>query len=106
GRTVRFADEASDLDRPPGPWGEPRLVYLQNASGPIVWWPPRLIFNPPDWLRGERGPDVSQGMVWLPLVTFWQVTADMAFSTGVPDGDGGSDRADYGDGWGGVAGGR
>jgi uncharacterized membrane protein len=103
GRTVRFADEAADLSRPPGPWGEPRLVYLQNASDPIVWWSPKLIFGHPDWLRGERGPDVSQGMVWLPLVTFWQVTADMAFATGVPDGHGHSYRADYVDGWAAVA---
>jgi len=103
GRTVRFADEAPDLDRPPGPWGDPRLVYLQNASDPIVWWSPQLILNHPDWLRGERGPDVSQGMVWLPFVTFWQVTADMAFSTGVPDGHGHSYRADYVNGWADVA---
>jgi uncharacterized membrane protein len=25
-------------------------------------------------------------MRWFPFVTFWQVTADMAFSTGVPPG--------------------
>jgi uncharacterized membrane protein len=103
GRTVRFADEASDLGKPPGSWGEPRLVYLQNASDPIVWWSPRLILNHPDWLNGERGPDVSQGMVWMPFVTFWQVTADMAFSTGVPDGHGHSYRADYVNGWAEVA---
>jgi uncharacterized membrane protein len=103
GRTVRFADEAADLDRPPGPWGEPRLVYLQNASDPIVWWSPRLILSHPDWLRGERGPDVSAGMVWLPFVTFWQVTADMAFATGVPDGHGHKYEADYVNGWADVA---
>jgi uncharacterized membrane protein len=99
GRTVRFADEAADLDAPPGPWGEPRLVYLQNASDPIVWWSPQLILNRPDWLEGDTGPDVSPAMTWLPFVTFWQVTADMAFSTGVPDGHGHSYRADYVDGW-------
>jgi uncharacterized membrane protein len=103
GRTVRFADEAPDLQGPPGPWGDPRLVYLQNASDPIVWWSPHLVLGHPDWLRGERGPDVSQDMVWLPFVTFWQVTADMAFSTGVPDGHGHSYRADYVDGWADVA---
>ncbi len=27
-------------------------------------------------------------MRWFPFVTFWQVTADMAFSTGVPAGHG------------------
>ena len=103
GRTVRFADEAPDLDRPSGPWGKPRVVYLQNASDPIVWWSPQLILGRPGWLEGERGPDVSQGMVWMPLVTFWQVSADMAFATGVPDGHGHSYRADYVDGWAAVA---
>jgi uncharacterized membrane protein len=103
GRTVRFADEAADLDRPPGPWDEPRLVYLQNASDPIVWWSPQLILGRPDWLEGERGPDVSQDMTWLPLVTFWQVAADLAFSTGVPDGHGHSYRSDYVDAWAQVA---
>jgi uncharacterized membrane protein len=103
GRTVRFADHASDLTVPTAPWGQPRLLYLQNASDPIVWWSPRLILNRPDWLQGERGPDVSQGMVWIPFVTFWQVTADLVFSTGVPDGHGHKYEADYVNGWAAVA---
>jgi uncharacterized membrane protein len=103
GRTIRFADEAPDLDGPPGPWDDPRMAYLQNASDPIVWWSPQLILSRPDWLEGDRGRDVSQGMVWMPFVTFWQVTADMAFSTGVPDGHGHSYRADYVDAWAQIA---
>ncbi|MGY1742988.1 MULTISPECIES: alpha/beta hydrolase [unclassified Blastococcus] len=103
GRTVRFADEAGDLAAPPGPWGEPRVVYLQNGSDPIVWWSPRLLLERPDWLDGERAPDVSDAMVWLPFVTFWQVTADMAFSTGVPDGHGHKYEADYVNAWAEVA---
>jgi uncharacterized membrane protein len=103
GRTVRFADEAPDLGAPPGPWDDPRVVYLQNASDPIVWWSPRLLLDRPDWLEGERGPDVSGSTVWLPFVTFWQVTADLVFSTGVPDGHGHTYRADYVDGWAEVA---
>jgi uncharacterized membrane protein len=99
GRTVRFADEATDLALPPAVWGEPRVAYLQNASDPIVWWSPQLILNHPDWLRGERGPDVSQSMVWLPFVTFWQVTADLVFAVGVPDGHGHKYEADYVNGW-------
>jgi uncharacterized membrane protein len=102
GTTVRFADEAPDLQRPAGPWGQPRVVYLQNASDPIVWWSPRLILHHPDWLRGERAPDVSSSMVWLPFVTFWQVTADLVFAVGVPDGHGHKYEADYADGWAGV----
>jgi uncharacterized membrane protein len=103
GRTVRFADAAADLQQPPGPWELPRVAYLQNASDPIVWWSPRLLLSRPDWLTGERAPDVSPAMVWLPVVTFWQVTADLAFSTGVPDGHGHRYGADYVDGWAQVA---
>jgi uncharacterized membrane protein len=103
GRTARFADEPADLDKPAAPWVTPRLAYLQNASDPIVWWSPRLILQHPDWLRGTRGPDVSQSMVWLPFVTFWQVTADMVFAVGVPDGHGHKYSADYVNGWADVA---
>ena len=103
GRTVRFADQAPDqapdLDRPAGPWDDPRVVYLQNASDPIVWWTPRPILDRPDWLEGDDGPDVSPGMFRIPFVSFWQVTADLVFSTGVPDGHGHKYASDYADGW-------
>jgi uncharacterized membrane protein len=68
-----------------------------------VWWTPQLIFNHPDWLRGTRGPDVSQSMGWIPFVTFWQVTADLVFAVNVPDGHGHKYSADYADGWADVA---
>jgi uncharacterized membrane protein len=38
-------------------------------------------------------------MVWLPFVTFWQVTADLPFSTEVPAGHGHKYTAEYVDGW-------
>ena len=103
GRTFRFADQAGDLGRPPGPWARPRVAYLQNASDPIVWWSPRLLLSRPDWLEGARGPDVSPSMTWLPFVTFWQVTADLVFAVDVPDGHGHHYADDYVDGWAAVA---
>ena len=69
-------------------WNNPRMVYLQHASDPIVWWSPRLIVSRPEWLAEPRGRDVSPSIRWIPFVTFWQVTADMAFSTEVPAGHG------------------
>jgi uncharacterized membrane protein len=89
GATVRFAaDPAADLTRPAATWERPKVVYLQHPSDPIVWWTPKLLFSRPDWLAERRGADVLPSMRWLPFVTFWQVTADMAFSTGVPGGHG------------------
>ncbi|CAM5379225.1 Membrane protein OS=Corynebacterium variabile OX=1727 GN=CVA01_04940 PE=4 SV=1 [Corynebacterium variabile] len=64
------------------------MVYLQHASDPITWWSPDLIFNRPDWLSESRGPDVLDSTQWIPLITFLQVSADMAVSTDVPDGHG------------------
>jgi uncharacterized membrane protein len=88
GANVRFAAEAANLNRPPDPWGQPRVVYLQHASDPIAWWSPELLFTKPDWLREPRGYDVSPRMEWIPVVTFLQVSADMAVAVDVPDGHG------------------
>ena len=38
-------------------------------------------------------------MVWLPFVTFWQVTADLVFAVNVPDGHGHKYETDHADGW-------
>ncbi|HYO00389.1 MAG TPA: alpha/beta-hydrolase family protein [Mycobacterium sp.] len=88
GENARFAAKAENLNRPPDPWGQPRVVYLQHASDPIAWWNPDLLFSKPDWLREPRGYDVSPEMEWIPVVTFLQVSADMAVAVDVPDGHG------------------
>ncbi|GAB3239692.1 alpha/beta hydrolase [Mycolicibacterium hippocampi] len=88
GENVRFVAESRNLQRPDDPWGQPRVVYLQHASDPIAWWSPDLLFAKPDWLREARGYDVSPDMEWIPIVTFLQVSADMAVAVNVPDGHG------------------
>ena len=88
GENVRFAARSDNLDRPPELWGHPRVVYLQHASDPIAWWNPDLLFAEPDWLKEPRGYDVSGRMQWVPIVTFLQVSADMAVAVDVPDGHG------------------
>ncbi|WP_293244126.1 alpha/beta-hydrolase family protein [Mycolicibacterium sp.] len=88
GENVRFAAKAENLGRPAEPWGQPRVVYLQHASDPIAWWNPDLLFAKPDWLKEPRGYDVSPEMEWIPVVTFLQVSADMAVAVDVPDGHG------------------
>ncbi|ODQ85931.1 alpha/beta hydrolase [Mycolicibacterium holsaticum] len=88
GENVRFSARAENLARPDAPWGAPRVVYLQHASDPIAWWNPDLLFAEPDWLREPKGYDVSGRMQWIPIVTFLQVSADMAVAVDVPDGHG------------------
>lgn len=88
GENVRFVAKDENLNRPDAPWDHPRAVYLQHASDPISWWTPDLLFAKPDWLREPRGYDVSRRMEWIPVVTFLQVSADMAVAVDVPDGHG------------------
>ncbi len=88
GRTVRFINAPDELTAPLNGWRTPRVAYLQNTSDPIVWWSWDLAFHQPDWLRGPTPPGVSPHMSWYPLVTFWQVAADLALATAVPAGHG------------------
>ena len=88
GENVRFVARTEDLGRPDQSWGNPRVVYLQHASDPIAWWNPDLLFTEPDWLKEPRGYDVLPSVNWIPVVTFLQVSADMAVAVDVPDGHG------------------
>jgi uncharacterized membrane protein len=88
GENVRFVARPNNLSRPDDPYGQPRVVYLQHASDPIAWFSPDLLFAEPDWLKEPRGYDVSGRMQWIPIVTFMQVSADMAVAVDVPDGHG------------------
>ncbi|WP_426402945.1 alpha/beta hydrolase [Streptomyces sp. R-07] len=100
GRTVRFTDDPT-VGTPPAdqPWNGTRVLYLMHPSDPIVWWSPALALSEPDWIGEAPGGDVLDEMIWIPFVTFWQVTADLPFSTGVPDGHGHTYKAAYVDGW-------
>ena len=111
GRIVRFAqaagaDEIAAVASDP-PWGPTRVLFLQHASDPVVWWSPDLLFRKPDWLREPPGIDRSASMRWYPIVTFWQVSADMAGnvtnSVGTPTGHGHNYGAGQLDGWVAVA---
>ena len=98
---MRFVvDPATDIDNPPGaPWPEPRLVYFQNSSDPIVWFSLRSLWSKPEWMNAPRGPDVTPDMEWYPVVTGFQLLADLAYSTGVPGGHGHKYGSNAVDGW-------
>lgn len=93
GRHVRFATRPEELvhDFYGGPyveWEEPRIVYGQHASDPIIWWSPALLWAEPDWLREQVGRDLSPALDWAAWVTFWQLATDMPLSVEVPPGHG------------------
>jgi uncharacterized membrane protein len=89
GRVIRFSNRPrAGIGPEDEPWTSSRVVYLQHPSDPITWWSPSLLWSRPDWLAEPRGADVSASKRWIPLVTFWQVTGDMALGFSQPPGHG------------------
>lgn len=99
GLVVRFADRPESIYEPRTPWLSPRVLFIQHASDPIVWWSPDLLFSRPDWLSEAPGLDRLPQMRWFPFVTFWQVSADLTNAAGVPDGHGHNYGTSVLDGW-------
>jgi uncharacterized membrane protein len=82
-------------------------MFLQHASDPVVWSSPDLMFRKPDWLKEPPGNDRSPAMRWYPIVTFFQLAADVAGnvtnSAGAPVGHGHNYGDSQLDGWVAVA---
>ncbi len=110
GRHFRFATNADELThdyygRDYGEWAFPRYVYAQHPSDAVVWWNPSVLGAEPDWLREPRGRDVNPDVTWIPFVTFWQLTTDMAVGHDPADGLGHRYGAELVPAWGAVLGG-
>lgn len=94
GRHIRFAGDPGQLTRDQfghllGPWDAPRVVYLQHDTDPVVWWSTDLLFQTPGWLDEPGPPGTTMSLMsWMPVVTFWQLTADMAMSNSFAGGSG------------------
>src|SRR5215467_5481599 len=100
GRTGRFENDRITSNPPQGQhWEGPRVLYLMHPSDPVVWWGPDLIFGEPDWTGQPPGRDVLSAMFWVPLITFWLVSADLPFAASVPPGHGHVYTAEFVDGW-------
>ena len=89
GRTVRFTNEENALDLPSAEWGATRVVYLQHASDPVVFFSPSLFWRQPDWLlEGQRGVEISEEFQYTRLITGWQVMMDLPAAGTIPEGYG------------------
>jgi uncharacterized membrane protein len=55
-----FTAEGDALGVPTAERDDAKVVCLQHASDPVVFFPWSLVFEKPDWLKdGQRGQDVS-----------------------------------------------
>ena len=99
GRTIRFSTgDVGTVSTQGQPWEGNRVLYLMHPSDPIVWWSPSLLLSKPDWVDEPPGHDVLD-TVWVPFLTFWQITGDLPFSTGVPGGHGHKYTSEQVDAW-------
>lgn len=96
---VYFAQQPTDLPEPPSTLGEPRVVYLQNASDPVTWWNFGLVALRPDWSGHPHAVDRSPAFRWVPVVSFWQIVGDLPGAGNVPAGFGHIFGANIVDGW-------
>ena len=88
GSSIRFTNQSNALDIAGARWGPVRIVFLQYASDPITFFETSSLYRAPEWMMGERGPDVSPDLAWYPVVTFLQLGLDMALAVTSPIGYG------------------
>lgn len=100
GSVIRVTTQENLLGDAVADWGAVRMVYLAYPSDPIAHFSTDILWRRPDWLKDPRGPDVSPGLRWYPVVTFLQLGVDMMTAAGTPPGTGHVYAgADYLDGW-------
>lgn len=88
GSLFRFRNQMGEPAGMRSEWGRSRIVYLQYASDPIVFFDARSLWRSPAWLEAPIGPDVSKELRWIPLVTFLQLLCDVVTATLPPQGSG------------------
>ncbi|MFY0659929.1 MAG: alpha/beta-hydrolase family protein [Shimia sp.] len=88
GSLVRYANHFHDASEAHGPWGRMRIAFLQYSSDPIVFYDPRSLWRAPPWMNEPPAEDVSHNLVFIPIVTQFQLALDMALSFGAPPGHG------------------
>ena len=88
GSVVRFMNQWEASHPPDTPWSPLRIVYLQYASDAITFFEPQSAYERPAWMDRPRGPDVSEKVTWIPVVTALQLIADLAIADQAPMGYG------------------
>ena len=88
GETVRFVSSKQDIRSAKKTADKTRILYVQHANDPVVWFSFDLLFKKPDWLNEPRATVVSHQTRWYPVVTFLQIGLDQAIAASAPIGQG------------------
>ncbi len=88
GSLIRYASHTADASQAAAEWGEMRIVFLQYASDPVVFYDPASFWRAPPWMRDPPAADMSAHFIFMPVVSQFQLALDMALSFGSPPGHG------------------
>ncbi len=88
GAVMRFTSQQNHLHDVNTPWGGYRIVFLQYASDAVTFFDPGSLWHRPEWMQAPLGPDVSPDMVWIPVVSFLQLSFDLMVAVSPPKGFG------------------
>ncbi|WP_347267430.1 alpha/beta-hydrolase family protein [Paracoccus sp. (in: a-proteobacteria)] len=100
GEVIRYSSQFAAPERSGKPWGRLRILFLQYASDAITFYSPASLWRAPEWMREPPAADVSPRLRFIPIVTQFQLAADMLIATSTPAGFGHLyDAKDYIDGW-------
>jgi uncharacterized membrane protein len=65
-----------------------RIMFLQYSSDPVVLYDPYSLWRAPPWMNDPPAADVSGDLIFIPIVTQFQLALDLALSFGAPPGHG------------------
>jgi uncharacterized membrane protein len=88
GSLFRYASHTADASEAAADWGPMRIVFLQYSSDPVVFYDPLSLWRAPVWMQEPPAPEVSDNLIFMPVVTQFQLALDLALSFGSPPGFG------------------
>ncbi|WP_192964300.1 alpha/beta hydrolase [Phycobacter azelaicus] len=88
GSLIRYASHTANGSKAASDWGAMRIMFLQYSSDPVVFYDPYSLWRAPPWMNDPPAADVSDDLVFIPIVTQFQLALDLALSFGAPPGHG------------------
>jgi uncharacterized membrane protein len=88
GSLVRYASHTTDGSEAVSDWGAMRIMFLQYSSDPVVFYDARSLWRAPPWMLDPPAEDMSEHLIFMPVVTQFQLALDLALSFGTPPGYG------------------
>ncbi len=88
GSLIRYASHTADGSEGASDWGKMRIMFLQYSSDPVVFYDPYSLWRAPPWMNDPSATEVSDDLIFMPIVTQFQLALDLAVSFGAPPGYG------------------